>query len=138
MAFSIPSVTDNVYKFYAIFGLTLIVSSIIGSIQLNRMNNARIHQFAKDVEAVHQRDPDFANVKDSPVVASALKQIELIGKDRVAYQWVLFGLVALGTGSSIYGFHKWQQGVQKSDDAIQALHLEKLRLEVAKLKAGLK
>ncbi|MFC5050543.1 hypothetical protein ACFPK9_07955 [Rubritalea spongiae] len=134
MAFSIPSVTDNVYKFYAIFGLTLIVSSVIGSIQLNRMNNARIHQFAKDVEAVHQRDPEFANAKDSPVVASALKQIEVIGEDRKGFKRLLLGLVAVGAGISFYGFRQWQNGVQKMDDAIKELELKKLKLEVEKLK----
>ncbi|MFC4992713.1 hypothetical protein [Rubritalea tangerina] len=86
------------------------------------------------MEAVHQRDPDFANANDSPVVASALRQIEVIGEDRKGFKWILVVITMLGTGTSLYGFSKWQNGVQKIDDSIKELELEKLKLEVAKLK----
>lgn len=131
----IPVPTDNIFKFYALFGLTLLVFSFGAALYNNNATNALILTTAVEIDTLKHLE--------SPTRAEAVK-LELLEKqksiavsDRELFQWALGTTFAIGVLLLCYGFNKWQTLVQPRLDemaqtelAIAKLQLIKLRREV--------
>lgn len=127
----VPLPTDNIYKFYALFGLVLLIFGVGAMLVLNRNTNAFMAQALLDLEAVKVLD------QPSPVEqtrrALLERQMVVARDDKNHLTWLLAFLVALGFWGSIYGFFVWHRRIQPIEDELRALQRDKLRLEVKKM-----
>jgi hypothetical protein len=130
----IPLPTDNIYKFYALFGLLLFIFSGSGSIYTTNKTNELVFQTAIDIEAIKQIE------RPSPVdltrIAVLQRRQEIVLADAKAAQRACYSFLALGVLLMVIGFSIWQAKIQPVQDEIAELQLEKLRLEVSQMKAS--
>lgn len=132
MESKIPLPTDNIYKFYALFGLLLCITSILGSIYVGKATNERIHQLVKEHDVISQTISQEDESASSKVINELLK-VETENKK--------FFIKALGyiLGVSIFlmviGFGMWHYKIQPKQDKYFDLQLRKLEIEVKRLEA---
>ncbi|MGJ8672496.1 hypothetical protein [Rubritalea sp.] len=122
---NIPLITDNVYKFYAIFGLTLVSVSVLGAVQYHNSTNELVHNLAKSHDRlVKNIGDDASNLAEYGVV---LARINVIKSDRKLANYFLGGVIGIGGLLSSYGFKKWQSEVQVVDDELKRLQVKQLK-----------
>lgn len=124
---NIPLPTDNLYKFTALFGLVLVVSSIFGIVLTGRSANNQIFDAAKEYALV---DPELSPAKKAYAEA-LVKKAAIASEDRDVLTKALAMPLTVGVLLSFWGFTRWRK--------IQPLHDELLRLQVEKARkeAGL-
>lgn len=127
---SIP--TDNIYKFYAIFGLVLFVFSIASMIYTNKNTNELIFSSAIEKENL-LLTPNPTTVEKAKLLAIE-KRLDISLKDKSFFNNALSIFVAIGTYLSFWGFMKWVKVIQPIQDETAKLQLEKLRIEVNNMK----
>ncbi|MGD0015951.1 MAG: hypothetical protein ABSC38_00280 [Verrucomicrobiia bacterium] len=127
----IPLPTDNIYKFYAFFGLLLFVFSTGSYIYIVHSTNELVLQTVVEIESIKQ----VAN----PLPADAAKKLvlekrrELAVSDRKFFEIALVVIIVGSVFLMIYGFGKWHKEVQPIQDEMAQLQLKKLRHEVNQL-----
>jgi hypothetical protein len=131
MESNIPLPTDNIYKFYALFGLLLFVFSIGSTLYLGRTANEIIFQTYLEEESIKQ----IANPTslDQAKKLADDKRREIAISNRTWGIRLLSGVSTVGILLMAYGFWKWHREVQPVQDEMAKLQLEKLRHEVSKL-----
>lgn len=136
----IPLPTDNIYKFYALFGLLLFVFSIGATIALSKNTNDNVYKLYVELESIKTPTvEEMAAYKQGPhptFVRRALLErlIEVAKEDKKTLEYLLAVVTFVGGLGVIYGFGKWHKEIQPVQDEMLSLQLEKLRLEVAALK----
>lgn len=129
MALSVPSATDNIYKFYALFGLTLIVSSVLGFVHVVESGNARLYQYAKDADTLMKLGDKVFD--ESATGAVITKLVSQHGSDQMILKVGLGVVLAVGVWFSHRGFGKWRKEVQPRDNRLKELQIEVLEKELA-------
>lgn len=129
MAFSTPLVTDNVYKFYAIFGLTLVSVSILGAVQYHNSQNVLAHALAKGHDRIVEKLGDGAST-NSAEYGVIQARVKVIKSDRRVANYFFGGLLGVGGLIAFHGFRKWQNEVQVADDELKRLQVKQLKLAV--------
>jgi hypothetical protein len=128
----IPIPTDNIFKFYAMFGLLLFIFAF-GSIfyTVNHFNEL-VFQSAIELETIEQiPQPSPVDVIKKQVLK---KRLELAASDK---RWSLIASYCISGFSvllMLYGFERWHKQIQPVQDQIAQLQLEKLRHEVSQFK----
>ena len=128
----IPIPTDNIFKFYALFGLLLFIFTASSIIYVTRSANELVFQSVVEVEAIKQiQNP-------SPVDKAKLqileKRLEISASDKIFYIKGIGAITGISVVLMIWGFTKWHRDVQPIQDEMAQLQLEKLRHEVKQLK----
>lgn len=127
---SLPLPTDNLYKFACLFGLTLMVVSVLGMVSLYNVEQDRL---VRTIEAAHAA----AVKQDQPGVQNAVSLYEAVGKaTRIHFAvaaLVLSCVMFMGLAISAAGAVLWKRRIQTRDDRMAELQLRKLELEVARL-----
>lgn len=54
MESKIPLPTDNIFKFYALFGVLILIASIVSVVWINNSTNERIHSLIREYESLPQ------------------------------------------------------------------------------------
>ncbi|MEA5240873.1 hypothetical protein [Vibrio parahaemolyticus] len=126
---SIPLPTDNIYKFYALFGLMLFIFSVASFLYLAQSS---INQ-ALDISAAYLAlDYDLTDIELLPqiqVLENKLKAEQMIATP------IIYGLAFLIIVSVImivYGFTKWHTVIQPLQDHLVQLNIKKLEKEIGK------
>ena len=121
----IPLPTDNIYKFYALFGLLLIITSVLGTILVSTSSNDKIQELVKEYEGIAEEKK-----KESVLAKVIEKRIDVQAKNK---QFFLNSL-AVTAGVSIllmfYGFWQWHTKIQPKQDEYFNLQMQKLRKEL--------
>jgi len=52
---SLPIPTDNLYKFFAIFGLVILITAIMGSILINSSINQKLLTYIEQIENIEAK-----------------------------------------------------------------------------------
>ena len=129
----LPLPTDNIYKFYALFGLVLLIFSLSSCLYINKTTNDLIYKAIVDIETINQVDKKTHLQK--------VKQRTLERKLEVAIADKEFHLYAAGVlaGLSIllmyYGFTSWHKIVQPQQDELTRLTIKKLKAELSEHRA---
>jgi hypothetical protein len=124
----IPLPTDNIYKFYALFGLILFIFGFSSMIFLNKSTNDLVYKTVISVEALESID------KRSPIQEAELAIIKK--KQKIALSDKQFFLYCIGCliGGALllmyYGFHRWHTKIQPLQDELTELTVKKLRNEL--------
>lgn len=129
MESKIPLPTDNIYKFYALFGLALIVSSMLAIVYLQKTTNDLIFTTAFEYEELVAKE--HLSVTESKRKEIFEKKLEIAVADKKYYSYALGGILGLGLVLSWVGFTKWQKEIQPKQDKL-------LDLQIAKAEEDLK
>ena len=133
MESKIPLPTDNIYKFYALFGLLLLVFAIGATLYVNRTTNDLL--FGKLVEReLLRQDPAPTNEQKLRLMVTE-RQIDIAKSDKTFFLVALGVLAAIGGSLIIYGFRRWHTEVQPVIDETAQVQLELARLQLSRLKA---
>lgn len=128
----IPLPTDNIYKFYALFGLALFIFSLGAGIYETHATNELVFQTVVEQEALKQiQNPSPVDEARKLILQ---KRYDIGVTDSKVIRVLL---IALAVGSfylMIYGFWKWHKKVQPVQNEIAELQRDKLRLEVEQMK----
>lgn len=128
---SIP--TDNIYKFYALFSLLLLIFTVSASIYVMSFTNELIFRNAVEMETLKQENPPTSPQLIRLAVLE--RQVEIAKSDRTTYWSALGLLLALSLYGIYYGFSKWHKEVQPVNDEMARIQLEIAKLQLAKLKS---
>jgi Flp pilus assembly protein TadB len=126
----IPLPTDNIYKFYALFGLFLLITSIFGTLYSNSSTNEKIHSLVKEYTEVSIQ---AVNEDQKALVEIIEKRIGNQVSNKKFYTLSLGFIAGVAILLMFYGFKKWHQDIQPKQDEYLDLQLEKLRAEVKKI-----
>jgi short subunit fatty acids transporter len=132
----IPLPTDNIFKFYALFSLLLLVFSVGSVLYVNKATNEQIVSLLveyKTLETEKSLDPVKALRKDI-----LERQIEVILSDKRFYRHSLSILMGLSVLGMWYGFSKWHKVVQPVFDEMHQVQLDIAKLQLEKLKTDRK
>ncbi|MDL9997243.1 hypothetical protein QTI24_01430 [Variovorax sp. J22P240] len=127
----VPLPTDNIYKFYALFGLLLFIFGIGAGIVQNKATNDFMVRSYIELESLKsiEKPTSVENLK-----ATVLERmIDVETSDKQTFKWSLAIISAAGILLMIYGFHRWHTQIQPAQDELLQLQVEKLRREVAGL-----
>lgn len=133
MESKIPVPTDNIYKFYALFALLVLIFSMGATLYSNKSVNEVILSGVVEIETLKHE------TNQSP--PQRVRQAALERKMEIAKADKGFFLLALGILMSgalltmFYGFRKWHLEVQPVADKMAKVQLEIAELQLAKLRA---
>lgn len=121
----IPLPTDNIYKFYALFGLLLLVTSIAAFVYLHQTTNALLFEALINVEELSSKEnPTPVEAKKKEVLK---RRIDIAVEDKAAFNKALGALMGLAIVAMSYGFRQWHYVVQPKQDKL--LDLQVLQAE---------
>jgi hypothetical protein len=127
----IPIPTDNIYKFYALFGLLVFIFALGSTIYVSGLTNDFLFTAIVDVEGLKAIEkPTSVELAKRKTLE---RRIEIAISNKDFYIRALGVIGGIAVISMFFGFSKWHRTVQPIQDEITRLQLEKLRREVAEL-----
>ena len=129
----IPLPTDNIYKFYALFGLLLIIFSLGARVAVNNNVWTTATTSAESAYAVLKLNPGNLSSIDDKRVRIYQQRIDSAIDQARTFRHLLNGLGSVGCLLLVFGFRQWHTKIQPVQDEMLQLQVEKLRREVAAL-----
>lgn len=123
----VPLPTDNIYKFYALFGLLLVIFSVGGVLYVGKTTNNLVSEVGVEYTLL-KADP-ARSPKQEARFQLLDRQIEVATSERRFFKVCLTILLSLGVLMLTFGFWKWHTQIQPIQDEIAQLTLTKLRKE---------
>jgi uncharacterized membrane protein YidH (DUF202 family) len=123
-----PIATDHVYKFYALFGLFLLITSIITIAYANTYYNDLIAKHSIDAKVLSFKE----NLTQEEQLRKALSEqlSEMAEEGRNFYNRALNIILSGSILLMGFGFWKWQRVIQPKQDILLDLQIEKLKREI--------
>lgn len=132
---NIPVPTDNIFKFYALFGLLLFVFSCGSLLYVNNATNSLVISLFPEFIGLKQIEkPSRA---DSAKIELIERRLEVTKSDKDFYLKAISVLAALGVITMSYGFFKWHVELQPVLDETAKVQLEIAKLQFAQLRREL-
>jgi hypothetical protein len=128
----IPIPTDNIYKFYSLFGLALFIFCFGAIIHINSSTNE--FMFSAAIEQKTLESIEKPTATDIAKKNGIEKRVEIAISDKNFFLYSLGCLAGIAISLMVYGFYKWHNEIQPIQDETARLQLEKLKLEVEKIK----
>lgn len=128
----IPLPTDNVYKFYALFGLALLMFGLASILYVNKATNDFMATAYVDLEEL--KSQAILKPRDEARKRILERQVEVAKNDKEFFLSGAAGVAAIGTLAMVLGFTRWQLRIQPVQDEIADLQLAKLRHEAGQQK----
>jgi hypothetical protein len=127
----IPLPTDNIFKFYALFGLLLLVFGLGATIYSTKSRNEFLTSAVVEIETLKAVVGPTAGQAARKQVLERL--IEVVKSDKELFKWASAVMVGVGFWMMVIGFWIWHVKVQRVQDELTTLQLRKLRTEIAQL-----
>lgn len=121
--------TDNIYKFYAIFGLALCIAAL--TLFVVTYNEHYESQITLSLELTKIQGNEKLSSYEVSQKEIIQKQIEINASNKDFYQLVIACLLGLGVAVVFYGFKNWHYKVQPKIDELTDLQIKKLRMELS-------
>ena len=118
----IPLPTDNIYKFYAFFGLLLVIFSIGAVLYVNKSTNDLAYTSAVEY-SVLEADP-LRSLSQETRFQLLERQLEVAKQNKNLFNSFLGGFIGIGLVMIFYGFKKWHLEIQPIQDEITRLNLK--------------
>lgn len=131
----IPVPTDNVYKFYALFSLFVLIFSFGSILYLAKTTNELAFTSYVEVERLKSASVPPALAAAQKTVLE--KRVELAIEDKKFFMNVLTVFAFGAIFGLAYGFSKWHKEVQPVIDQTAMVQLEIAKLQLEKLKREL-
>lgn len=131
----IPVPTDNIFKFYALFGLLLFVFACGALLYVNATSNALISDSIPELEALKEFEEPSRS--DQAQIAILERKIEITKSNRKFYYNSIGALGALGLLLMTGGFVTWHTKIQPIQDETARVQLEIAKLQLQKLQREL-
>lgn len=132
---SLQIATDNVYKFLCLFGLALIVMSIVAFISTYTASLDTKIKYSEVIISLEANDQ--RSKADEDRLELNKKLLKVANSNESFANNMIFSAMMVGVVLSWFGFRLWYERIQKLDDALALLQREKIELEIAKLREGL-
>ena len=124
----IPLPTDNIFKFYALFGLLLVIFGIGATLFVNKSTNDLVFEIAVEYETLKVNP--VRSVSEETRFNILHRKLEVARKDKKLFLSSLGVVIGIGILMVWYGFKQWHTEVQPIQDEMARLNLKKLRREV--------
>jgi hypothetical protein len=128
----IPIPTDNIFKFYALFGLLLVIFSLGSVLYISNSSNAVVYAAWPELEGLKQLETPSRT--DQVRISLLERRLEVNKADKDFYINALGISATLGLFLMIYGFSQWHRKVQPLQDRRAKVELEIAELQLAKLR----
>lgn len=128
----IPLPTDNIYKFYAFFGLLLFVFSASALLYQNHAHNELI--FAAVPELADLKQVAQPTPAQKTRIAVLEKRVEIANSDHRAIPYVLGTISGISVLLIYYGFRRWHTEIQPLIDESAKVQLQIAELQLKKLR----
>src|SRR6266566_2278755 len=112
----IPIATDNIYKFYALFGLFVFISSFVTFTYVYTYYYELSYKNAMELEVLNAKTDLSQEENIRKKILEARMKIDVSNK--YAYTAILCAVGALGVLGIIYGFTQWHSKVQPKQDML--------------------
>lgn len=126
----IPLPTDNIYKFYALFGLLLVVFSSGALIYINQSTNNLIYDISIEYQMLNNKPEQARTLSEETQLQILDRKLNVAAKNKSFFQTCLGIITAVGICMIWYGFKVWHTVIQPSQDEITRLNIKKLKQEV--------
>ncbi len=120
----VPLPTDNVYKFFALFGLILLIFSLGATIYITKEANVQLIDIAIQLDTANSNN--FSD--ETKIIIEGYRDV--IISDRDGFNDLLVGLAMFGTLLGLFGFSIWMFKIQPQQDKLVAFQLKKYKYEV--------
>ena len=130
----IPLPTDNIYKFYSLLGLLLLISSM--AIFVSTYSSFHSKSAERFIELSVLNELESLEVKQKARKKSLEKAIKRDKTDNNFYLSFLSLLIIAGLFLMLFGFWKWHRSIQPKQDRLLDLEIEKAELEIKILKGS--
>lgn len=124
----IPLPTDNVFKFYALFGLALFISGMLGFAYVSTSTNDQVHQFVRELNGLDKHSVDTPAGQALRTVLE--RRIEASVKNREFFVQALGLQIGVAVCLMAFGFWRWHTVIQPKQDEMTDLHIKKLKAEI--------
>ncbi len=123
----VPLPTDNIFKFYALFGLLLVLFGVGATLYVSKSTNNFIFEVAVEYETL-KANP-VRSISEEARFQILQKKFEVSRKDKNFFNTSLAIIICIGICMMLYGFKKWHTEIQPIQDEIARLNLKKLKKE---------
>ncbi len=133
MESKIPLPTDNIYKFYALFSLLLLIFSLGAVLYVQQTANEQaiaIFPELEELKAAKELSP-----KDELRKQILERRLEVLLSNKKFYQQALGVMIGAAISGIFFGFLRWHWVIQPRQDKHAEIQLEISRLQLEKLKA---
>lgn len=132
----IPIPTDNIFKFYALFGLLIVVFFMGSVFYINNTSNAVVYDSLPELEGLKQLSTPTRT--DQVRIALLERKLEINQSDKNVLLYIAGGFLTLGGLLTGYGFLQWHRKIQPLQDRRAKVELEIAELQLAKLRNEMK
>jgi hypothetical protein len=131
MQSTVPIATDHIYKFYALFGLSLFISAGLTLAYLHVHFVNLLYQESVDLQVLEAKSDlsQEEKIRKDNLVAK-------IGHDKslqLMHPKILGNIAGIGLILIVYGFYKWHVKIQPKHDMLVDLQIEKIKFEISTL-----
>lgn len=124
----IPLPTDNIYKFYSLFGLLILITTSIMFFIRHEHYNAMAFKRYIPMETLKSKAQPTEEEKLELFLLEQKSKIAISNKDvELGLYLTIFFL--FGGGFSVYGFYHWHTKIQPKQDKLLDLQIDKLENE---------
>jgi len=127
MESKIPLPTDNIYKFCALFGVLLLLTSIVSIVWVGNSTNETVCSLIKEYESI----PGSEEEKDETSLAKTIEAlINAQVENRELYNKGLGAAIGISILLMFYGFREWYTKIQPKQSEYFDLQIQKLKQEI--------
>ena len=123
-----PLPTDNIYKFYAIFGLVLLLTTFYLFINIHNSYNERAIDRYVEIETLREIPQPTLGQDLRKSILEAQETLDI--SDKKFYQMTIAVFIVLSLSLITYGFFHWQTKIQPLQDSLLHKQIKKLELEI--------
>jgi hypothetical protein len=128
---NIPITTDNLYKFIALFGLVLFISSGITLVYSLFYHNKLLHEHSLELAILNAKTVLSSEETVKKEFLSHVRNLNI--SNRRAFFYIITIIAGIGIGMMLYGLKKWHQEIHPQQYELLNLQIEKMKLEIIEL-----